>query len=170
MIYSCSSLSNFLLFNDGFYNSCVANEVCEKLAVVGFTTNMISYLTTQMHMPLTKAANTLTNFGGTSSLTPLIGAFIADAYAGRFWTISVASIIYQIVINTTPLKHACFNMYKKIIRCGNPRFLPVIIWNSAPEISHQKVIKYVYTDKNSIFLFVILAEEELVGQFHGLSL
>ncbi|TXG56828.1 hypothetical protein EZV62_018141 [Acer yangbiense] len=73
-----------------------ANEVCEKLAVVGFTTNMISYLTTQMHMPLTKAANTLTNFGGTSSLTPLIGAFIADSYAGRFWTISVASIIYQI--------------------------------------------------------------------------
>ncbi|KAM1109227.1 hypothetical protein ACFX15_008332 [Malus domestica] len=37
-----------------------ANEVCEKLAVVGFHANMISYLTTQLHMPLTKAANTLT--------------------------------------------------------------------------------------------------------------
>ncbi|XP_061375072.1 protein NRT1/ PTR FAMILY 3.1 [Gastrolobium bilobum] len=73
-----------------------ANEVCEKLAVVGFNTNMISYLTTQLHMPLTKAANTLTNFGGTSSLTPLLGAFIADSYAGKFWTITVASIIYQI--------------------------------------------------------------------------
>lgn len=79
-----------------------ANEACEKLAVVGFSTNMISYLTTQLHMPLTKAANTLTNFGGTSSLTPLLGAFMADAYAGRFWTITVASIIYQIV-NATPL-------------------------------------------------------------------
>ena len=78
---------------------CVANEVCEKLAVVGFNTNMISYLTTQLHMPLTKAANTLTNFGGTGSLTPLIGAFVADAYAGRFWTITIASMIYQIVIN-----------------------------------------------------------------------
>ncbi|ESR50917.1 hypothetical protein CICLE_v10031060mg [Citrus x clementina] len=73
-----------------------ANEVCEKLAVVGFHANMISYLTTQLHMPLTKAANTLTNFGGTGSLTPLIGAFVADTYAGRFWTITVASIIYQI--------------------------------------------------------------------------
>ncbi|XP_059655528.1 protein NRT1/ PTR FAMILY 3.1-like [Cornus florida] len=73
-----------------------ANEGCEKLAVVGFSTNMISYLTEQLHMPLTKAANTLTNFGGTASLTPLIGAFIADAYAGRFWTITVASMIYQI--------------------------------------------------------------------------
>jgi peptide/histidine transporter 3/4 len=65
--------------------------------VVGFTTNMMSYLTSELHMPLTKAANTITNLGGTASVTPLIGAFIADSYAGRFWTITVASIIYQIV-------------------------------------------------------------------------
>ncbi|KAK4763405.1 hypothetical protein SAY86_009173 [Trapa natans] len=71
-----------------------SNEVCDKLAVVGFNANMISYLTTHLHLPLTKAANTLTNFNGTGSLTPLLGAFIADAFAGRFWTISVASIIY----------------------------------------------------------------------------
>lgn len=47
-------------------------------------------------MPLTKAANTLTNFNGTGSLTPLLGAFLADAYVGKFWTITIASIIYQI--------------------------------------------------------------------------
>ncbi|XP_060214864.1 protein NRT1/ PTR FAMILY 3.1 [Lycium barbarum] len=73
-----------------------ANEICEKLAVVGFGANMIIYLTSELHLPLTKAANTLTNFGGTASLTPLLGAFIADTFAGRFWTITVASIIYQI--------------------------------------------------------------------------
>uniref|UniRef100_A0A1J3F227 Protein NRT1/ PTR FAMILY 3.1 n=1 Tax=Noccaea caerulescens TaxID=107243 RepID=A0A1J3F227_NOCCA len=73
-----------------------ANEICEKLAVVGFHANMISYLTTQLHLPLTKAANTLTNFAGTSSLTPLLGAFIADSFAGRFWTITFASIVYQL--------------------------------------------------------------------------
>ncbi|GAB2228552.1 hypothetical protein Droror1_Dr00022672 [Drosera rotundifolia] len=73
-----------------------ANEACEKLAVVGFQANMISYLTQQLHMPLTKAANTLTNFGGTASLTPLIGAFIADAHVGKFWTLTMASLIYQI--------------------------------------------------------------------------
>ncbi|XP_023914906.1 protein NRT1/ PTR FAMILY 3.1 isoform X2 [Quercus suber] len=49
-----------------------------------------------LHMPVTKAANTLTNFGGTASLTPLLGAFISDAFVGRFWTITVASIVYQI--------------------------------------------------------------------------
>lgn len=74
-----------------------ANEICEKLAVVGFSTNMISYLTSQLHLPLTKAANTLTNFGGTAALTPLLGAFAADAFAGRFWTILISSVIYQIV-------------------------------------------------------------------------
>lgn len=73
-----------------------ANEAFEKLAVVGFGANMLNYLTTQLHMPLTKAANTQTNFGGTASLTPLLGAFIADSYIGKFWTITLASIIYQI--------------------------------------------------------------------------
>ncbi|XP_022853317.1 protein NRT1/ PTR FAMILY 3.1 isoform X1 [Olea europaea var. sylvestris] len=73
-----------------------SNEICEKLAVVGFSTNMISYLTSQLHLPLTKAANTLTNFGGTAALTPLLGALAADAFAGRFWTILISSIIYQI--------------------------------------------------------------------------
>uniref|UniRef100_A0A0D6QZH3 Major facilitator superfamily (MFS) profile domain-containing protein n=1 Tax=Araucaria cunninghamii TaxID=56994 RepID=A0A0D6QZH3_ARACU len=73
-----------------------ANELSEKLAVVGFSANMVSYLTQELHFTTVKAANTLTNFGGTASLTPLLGAFIADAYAGRFWTIAVASIIYQI--------------------------------------------------------------------------
>ncbi|XP_010263538.1 PREDICTED: protein NRT1/ PTR FAMILY 3.1-like isoform X2 [Nelumbo nucifera] len=47
-------------------------------------------------MPLTKAANTQTNFGGTASLTPLLGAFVADSFAGRFWTITMGSIIYRI--------------------------------------------------------------------------
>ncbi|KAL5225391.1 hypothetical protein ABZP36_012030 [Zizania latifolia] len=73
-----------------------ANEVAEKLAVVGFSTNMLTYLTKQLHMPLAKAATTLTNFGGTSAMTPLIGAFLADACVGRFWTIAAASLVYQV--------------------------------------------------------------------------
>ncbi|XP_020578034.1 protein NRT1/ PTR FAMILY 3.1 [Phalaenopsis equestris] len=73
-----------------------ANEVSEKLAVVGFSANMVSYLTEQLHMPVAKAATTLTNFGGTASLTPLLGAFLADAYIGRFWTIAAATFIYLI--------------------------------------------------------------------------
>ncbi|RRT80503.1 hypothetical protein B296_00008547 [Ensete ventricosum] len=57
---------------------------------------MITYLTQQLHMPLVQASNTLTNFSGTSSLTPLVGALIADSFAGRFWTITLGSVVYQL--------------------------------------------------------------------------
>lgn len=70
------------------------NEICEKLGAIGFSANLITYLTQTLHMDYVHAANLLTNFGGTSSLTPLLGAFLADAYVGRFWTIAVASVIY----------------------------------------------------------------------------
>lgn len=73
-----------------------ANEICDRFATTGFSANKITYLTQQLNMPLVQATNTLTNFGGTSSLTPIIGALIADSFAGRFWTITVGSIIYQI--------------------------------------------------------------------------
>uniref|UniRef100_A0A7N0TA59 Uncharacterized protein n=1 Tax=Kalanchoe fedtschenkoi TaxID=63787 RepID=A0A7N0TA59_KALFE len=74
----------------------LANEVCDRFASGGFHANMISYLTQELNLPLVKASNTLTNFGGTSSFTPLIGALIADSFAGRFWTIVVGSIFYEL--------------------------------------------------------------------------
>ncbi|XVF86016.1 hypothetical protein PTKIN_Ptkin17bG0167000 [Pterospermum kingtungense] len=72
----------------------LANDMCERFAMLGFSKNMINYLTLQLHVPLTKAANTVTNFNGTASLTPLLGAFVSDSYAGRFWTITFSSAIY----------------------------------------------------------------------------
>lgn len=58
---------------------------------------MITYLTQQLNLPMVQASNTLTNFGGTAGFTPLIGALIADSFAGRFWTITVGSVIYELV-------------------------------------------------------------------------
>ncbi|GLT77358.1 hypothetical protein SLA2020_489540 [Shorea laevis] len=74
----------------------LANETCDRVAVTGFHANMITYLTQKLNMPLVQASNTLTNFSGTASLTPLIGALIADSFAGRFWTILVSSLIYEL--------------------------------------------------------------------------
>ncbi|KAF4391397.1 hypothetical protein F8388_008008 [Cannabis sativa] len=71
-----------------------ANEICDRFASSGFHANMISYLTQELNLPLVKASNTLTNFGGTANFMPLIGALIADSFAGRFWTIVVSSIVY----------------------------------------------------------------------------
>ena len=76
-----------------------ANEMCERFASAGFHANMTSYLTQKLNMPLVSASNALTNFGGTSNFTPLVGAFIANSYAGRFWTIAVATLIYELVSN-----------------------------------------------------------------------
>lgn len=74
----------------------LANEICDRFAGVGFHANMITYLTQVLNLPLVKASNTLTNFGGTSSFMPLVGALIADSFAGRFFTIIVGSIIYEL--------------------------------------------------------------------------
>ncbi|XP_010111201.2 protein NRT1/ PTR FAMILY 3.1 [Morus notabilis] len=73
-----------------------ANEICDRFASTGFHANMITYLTQQLNLPLVKASNILTNFGGTANFMPLIGALIADSFAGRFWTITVSSIIYEL--------------------------------------------------------------------------
>lgn len=60
-------------------------------AAAGFNANMVSYLTQELHMPLVESTNTLNNFSGTSSLTPIIGALLADSFAGCFWTITPSS-------------------------------------------------------------------------------
>ncbi|KAL8460081.1 hypothetical protein ACS0TY_031843 [Phlomoides rotata] len=72
----------------------LGNEVCDRFAAAGFHANMITYLTQVLNLPLVKASNTISNFSGTSSFTPLIGALIADSFAGRFWTIIGGSVIY----------------------------------------------------------------------------
>ncbi|XP_019416243.1 PREDICTED: protein NRT1/ PTR FAMILY 3.1-like [Lupinus angustifolius] len=74
----------------------LANEICDRFASAGFNANLITYLTQVLNMPLVSASNTLTTFSGTSSFTPLLGALIAESFAGRFWTIVVATIIYEL--------------------------------------------------------------------------
>ncbi|KAL7197743.1 hypothetical protein ACSBR2_020297 [Camellia fascicularis] len=72
------------------------NEICDRIATVGVAVNLITYLIQKLNFPIVKASNILTNFGGTSSFMPLIDALIADSFAGRFWTILVGSIFYQL--------------------------------------------------------------------------
>ncbi|CAN6337605.1 unnamed protein product [Urochloa humidicola] len=74
----------------------LANDFCDRLANVGFSSNLISYLTLQLHLPLVEASNIITNFNGTANLTPLIGGLVADSFAGRFWTITFGSVMYQL--------------------------------------------------------------------------
>ena len=60
-------------------------------------TNLVNYLKDRLNQGNVTASNNVTNWSGTCYITPLIGAFLADAYLGRYWTIAGFSIIYVFV-------------------------------------------------------------------------
>ncbi|CAM8938966.1 unnamed protein product [Rhodiola kirilowii] len=70
----------------------LGNETFERLATIGVLANFMVYLQTQLHMTLVAATNLINIWSGCSSFAPLLGAFISDAYLGRFRTIAFASI------------------------------------------------------------------------------
>ncbi|KAF8396886.1 hypothetical protein HHK36_018521 [Tetracentron sinense] len=81
----------------GTWKACpyiLGNECCERLAYYGMGTNLVTYLNVQLGQNYVTAINNVTNWSGTCYITPLIGAFLADAYLGRYWTIACFSVIY----------------------------------------------------------------------------
>ncbi|KAI3671867.1 hypothetical protein L1987_87064 [Smallanthus sonchifolius] len=85
--------------NTGNWKACpfiLGNECCERLAYYGIASNLVSYLTKKLQQGNAAAAANVTTWQGTCYLTPLIGAVLADAYWGRYWTIANFSIIYFI--------------------------------------------------------------------------
>ncbi|KAK3031377.1 hypothetical protein RJ639_036085 [Escallonia herrerae] len=81
----------------GTWKACpfiLGNECCERLAYYGMSTNLVNYLKDRLNQSSVTASNNVTNWSGTCYVTPLIGAFLADAYFGRYWTIALFSMIY----------------------------------------------------------------------------
>ncbi|KAI3994470.1 hypothetical protein MKX01_012727 [Papaver californicum] len=81
----------------GTWKACpfiLGNECCERLAYYGMGTNLVNYLRVQLDQHSVVAINNVSNWSGTCYVTPLLGAFLADAYLGRYWTIAIFSIIY----------------------------------------------------------------------------
>ncbi|GMN49034.1 hypothetical protein TIFTF001_018214 [Ficus carica] len=81
----------------GRWKACsfiVVYEIFERLAYQGVQANLVLYLTREFHQGTVKASNNVTNWIGTVLITPILGAYIADAYLGRFWTFLIASAIY----------------------------------------------------------------------------
>jgi hypothetical protein len=81
---------------------CSGNEFCERLAFYGIATNLVIYLSSVMGLSVGQATIQASLFGGTCYLTPLIGAWLADGYIGRFRTIMFFSIIYALVRHPLP--------------------------------------------------------------------
>ncbi|KAK1360176.1 Proton-dependent oligopeptide transporter [Heracleum sosnowskyi] len=84
----------------------IANEAFERLASFGLTPNMIQYLIQDYHVSLTKGQNIIFYWNAATNFLPLIGAFVADSYLGRFLTIvfgSVFSLLGMIILWLTAM-------------------------------------------------------------------
>ncbi|XP_060970694.1 protein NRT1/ PTR FAMILY 5.2-like [Cannabis sativa] len=83
--------------NTGKWTACsfiVGYEVFERMAYYGISTNLVLYLTNKLHEGTVTSSNNVTNWAGTVWMTPILGAYIADAYLGRYTTFLIASAIY----------------------------------------------------------------------------
>jgi len=75
-----------------------ANEALARVATFGLLPNMILYLMGSYHFHLAKATQLLLLSSATSNITPLVGAFIADSYLGRFLSVGLGSTITFLVL------------------------------------------------------------------------
>ena len=73
---------------------------CSYLAISSISKNLVSYLTKVLHETNVAAARNVSTWQGTSFLVPLIGAFIADSYLGKYWT----ALIFFTIFNTVSAK------------------------------------------------------------------
>ncbi|CAL9176226.1 protein NRT1/ PTR FAMILY 5.2-like [Musa acuminata AAA Group] len=98
----------------GGWTACsfvVVYEVFERMAYYGISSNLVLYLTNKLHQGTVDAANNVTNWVGTVFLTPVLGAYVADALLGRYWTFLFSSAIYlsgmcllTLAVSISPLK------------------------------------------------------------------
>ncbi|KAJ7977202.1 Protein NRT1/ PTR FAMILY 5.2 like [Quillaja saponaria] len=83
--------------NTGTWRACsfiVGYEVFERMAYYGIASNLVLYLSDKLHEGTVKSSNNVTNWVGAVWMTPIAGAYIADAHLGRYLTFIIASIIY----------------------------------------------------------------------------
>ena len=75
-----------------------AIEFSERLSYFGLATSLVLYLTKIIHQDLKTAARNVNFWAGVTTLMPLLGGFLADAYLGRYTTVIASCIVYLMVI------------------------------------------------------------------------
>lgn len=63
------------------------------MAIAAVGNNLITYVFNEMHFPLSKSANIVTNFIGTVFLLSLLGGFLSDSYLGSFLTMLIFGFV-----------------------------------------------------------------------------
>ncbi|XP_043703588.1 protein NRT1/ PTR FAMILY 5.1 [Telopea speciosissima] len=103
----------------GKWKACaflVGYEAFERMAFYGIASNLVNYLTTQLHEDTVSSVTNVNNWSGSVWITPILGAYIADSYVGRFWTFTISSLIYVLgmvlltmAVSLKSLKPTCAN-------------------------------------------------------------
>jgi len=87
----------------GFVLGDEGAELFERMTTLGIAVNLVPYMTGTMHLGNAAAANTVTNFIGTSFMLCLLGGFVADSYLGRYLTIAIFTAV-QATVRQTPAR------------------------------------------------------------------
>uniref|UniRef100_A0A1J3HGD7 Protein NRT1/ PTR FAMILY 2.13 n=1 Tax=Noccaea caerulescens TaxID=107243 RepID=A0A1J3HGD7_NOCCA len=110
----------------------LANETLERLGTIGLLSNFMVYLTRVFHLQQVDASNVINIWSGFTNLTPLVGAFISDAYIGRFKTIAFASfatlfglITLTLTASLPQLHPASCSNNNNPINCASPNKLQI---------------------------------------------
>uniref|UniRef100_A0A8R7TBL2 Peptide transporter PTR2 n=1 Tax=Triticum urartu TaxID=4572 RepID=A0A8R7TBL2_TRIUA len=120
-------------------------QFSECLAFFAISKNLVTYLTSVLHESNIDAARNVSTWFGTTFFTPLIGAFLADTYWGRYKTLVVFLSVYIVgmlvltVSTTLPWmmqssnhervkKGSFFNWFYFLNTIGSLLSTTVIIW------------------------------------------
>lgn len=83
----------------GNWKACsftIVCSFCTYLAYSSIAKNLVSYLTEVLHQTNVAAARDVAIWQGTSYLAPLVGAFLADSYLGKYRTALISCMIFII--------------------------------------------------------------------------
>ncbi|XP_074582572.1 protein NRT1/ PTR FAMILY 8.3-like [Curcuma longa] len=72
----------------------LAFSFLEGIAFNGIGINLVLYLGSVLHWPISSSAANVSFWGGTTYFTPLLGGLLADTYFGNYRTILISIILY----------------------------------------------------------------------------
>lgn len=96
------------------------SEAFDQMASYGILPNMVLYLTREYGMEVAKASNVILLWSAATNFTPIVGAFLADSYVGRYPTIAFGSVVKLFVSRPTTFLYTTtrrVNCYSGCSKC-----------------------------------------------------